>query len=309
MPAWSGWLPHPDLAVARAFTAGSAPHARLWELASHPGTLRLSGQLDLGMMLRPAVQPGATLDYSWPAETVTVTVRATGELALTSTEPGVALQVDAHESRLVIAAPRRWVPFSLTVATMGDPALGVSLAWTTNEDERPRALPLRRIRLPWAVPLGGATQATLIPEIAGGDWAAGKALFFSGFPGCARCHAIRGEGGAIAPDLSNLVERDYASVLRDIEQPSATINPDYPLYAFALKGDRIVQGVIVSSTAAAVQVGDVTGAITAIPAADILSTHAMATSLMPEGLITALTAAQRRDLMTFLLTRAPAGTP
>ncbi len=309
VPAWSGWLPHPDLAVAHAFTAGSASHARLWELAGQAGTLRLSGQLDLGMMLRPALQPGATLDYSWPDETVTVTVRAAGELALTCSEPGTVVRVDAHLSRLVVVAPRRWVPFSLTVSTSGAAAPGLSLSWATNEDERPRALPLRRIRLPWAVPLGSAGQAARIPEIAGGDWAAGKALFFSGFPGCARCHAIRGDGGAIAPDLSNLVERDYASVLRDIEQPSATINPDYPLYTFELRGERVVQGVIVSSTAEELRVGGITGAITAIPSADIITIHAMATSLMPEGLITAFSPAQRRDLMTFLLTRAPAGAP
>jgi putative heme-binding domain-containing protein len=309
VPAWSGWLPHPDLTVAQAFTAGSATHARLWELAGHAGTLRLSGQLDLASMLRPAVQPGATLDYSWPDETVTVAVRSSGELVLTSTEAGVVTRVDAHESRLVAVAPRRWVPFSLTVATPGAPALGLSLSWTTTEDERPRALPLRRIRLPWAVPVGGTTVAQSIPEIAGGDWTAGRALFFSGFPGCARCHSIRGEGGSIAPDLSNLVERDYASVLRDIEQPSATINPDYPLYSFELRGDRIAQGVIVSSRAEEIRVGDITGTITAIPSADIIKTHAMATSLMPEGLITAFTAAQRRDLMTFLLTRVPAGAP
>jgi putative heme-binding domain-containing protein len=309
VPAWSGWLPHPDLAVARAFTAGSADHARLWALAGQPGTLRLSGQLDLGMMLRPAVQPGATLDYSWPDETVTVAFHAAGALALSSSEAGVAVRVDAHEGRLVIAAPRRWVPFSLTVAAPGGAAPDLAVWWSTNEDARPRALPLRRIRLPWAVPLGSAGQTKRIPEIAGGDWAAGKALFFSGFPGCARCHAIRGDGGSIAPDLSNLVERDYASVLRDIEQPSATINPDYPLYAIELRGDRVVQGVIVSSGPEAIRVGDLTGAITAIPRADIVRIHALATSLMPEGLITGLSAVQRRDLMTFLLSRSPAASP
>src|SRR5205823_13594172 len=29
-PAWTGWLPHPDLMVARVFTAGSAAHDALW---------------------------------------------------------------------------------------------------------------------------------------------------------------------------------------------------------------------------------------------------------------------------------------
>jgi putative heme-binding domain-containing protein len=159
------------------------------------------------------------------------------------------------------------------------------------------------------VPLGGTQHALAIAEVGGGDWNKGKAIFFSGFPGCARCHSIRGTGGRIAPDLSNLVERDYTSVLRDIEQPSATINPDYPQYAVELKDGRILQGVIVESTAAQIRLGDITGMLTALPKANIASTHALATSLMPEGLIAALSAEQKRDLLTFLLLREPHPAP
>ena len=61
---WSGWLPHLDLAVARAFTAGSADHDRLWEAIKRPGRLTLKTKLDLWQMLRPAVQPGSTTGYT-----------------------------------------------------------------------------------------------------------------------------------------------------------------------------------------------------------------------------------------------------
>src|SRR5204862_6782376 len=70
--AWSGWLPHLDLHVARALTAGSASHDALWAAMDTPGELRVRAQLNLTDMLRPAVQPGSQLDYEWPAETVTV---------------------------------------------------------------------------------------------------------------------------------------------------------------------------------------------------------------------------------------------
>src|SRR5262249_37519249 len=69
---WSGWLPHFDLTVARAFTAASQEHAGLFELLKRPGTLVVRGQLDLWLMLHPATQPGAKLDYEYPAEKVTV---------------------------------------------------------------------------------------------------------------------------------------------------------------------------------------------------------------------------------------------
>ena len=61
---WTGWLPHLDLAVARAFTAGSAEHDRLWEAIEPPGRLTLRTRLDLWQMLRPAVQPGSTTGYT-----------------------------------------------------------------------------------------------------------------------------------------------------------------------------------------------------------------------------------------------------
>src|SRR5262249_57827007 len=74
--AWTGWLPHLDLQVARRLTAGSAPHDALWAAMAKPGTLTLKAQLDLTDMLRPAVQPGSQIDYEWPPETVTVTFQS-----------------------------------------------------------------------------------------------------------------------------------------------------------------------------------------------------------------------------------------
>ena len=44
-PAWTGWLPHPDLEVARALTAGSAPHDALWAALARPGELTLRTRL------------------------------------------------------------------------------------------------------------------------------------------------------------------------------------------------------------------------------------------------------------------------
>ena len=34
---WDGWLPHPDLAVARELTRGSAEHEKLWARLSSRG--------------------------------------------------------------------------------------------------------------------------------------------------------------------------------------------------------------------------------------------------------------------------------
>ena len=66
--SWRGWLPHADLDVALRLTAGSAGHDDLWRAVALPGRLSLATRLDLQNLLRPAVQPGSTLDHEWPAE-------------------------------------------------------------------------------------------------------------------------------------------------------------------------------------------------------------------------------------------------
>src|SRR5207249_4216379 len=46
-PEWSGWLPHLEMEVSRALTAGSAEHERLWKLLERDGWLTLRGQVKL----------------------------------------------------------------------------------------------------------------------------------------------------------------------------------------------------------------------------------------------------------------------
>ena len=46
-----------------------------------------------------------------------------------------------------------------------------------------------------------------MPEIAGGNWPAGRALF-NGTAAGATCHELRGEGKRVGPELGNLVHRE-----------------------------------------------------------------------------------------------------
>ena len=73
--SWSGWLPHLDLAVARALTSQSSEHERFWSLLEQPGTLRIRTQLRLSHLLRPAVQPGSEVEDRLPAERAVVRIR------------------------------------------------------------------------------------------------------------------------------------------------------------------------------------------------------------------------------------------
>jgi len=306
---WAGWLPHLDLAVARAFTSPSAVHARLWPLLAQSGRLVLRTQLDLWQMLRSATQPGSKLDFDYPPEQVTVVFKSSSPMTLTASGATVE-RVSERETRLVVQASQEnaWTPLELTLTRSSGPQAGLEVSWFTAEDARPRTLPLRRLLLPWAAPETTAVTNNIeraIPEIAGGNWRRGKRLFFSDKLACSQCHLVRGEGHAIGPDLSNLIHRDYASVLKDIAQPSAAVNPDHVAYNIELKNGDFLSGVPMGGNAAELWLAVVGGKTNAVLRKEIVAMSPSTLSLMPEGLLQGLSEGQGKDLFAFLLMPSP----
>ncbi len=311
--SWTGWLPHLDLTAARAFTAGSAEHERFWRTIEQPGQLVLRGQLDLKRMLRPAVQPGSTLDYTLPDEQVTLTFTASGRLTVKAGTNSASASAGAGErcrARITVRPKEgELLPIEVTVDTGAATTLHVT--WTTGEDKRERALPPRRILLPWAVSKkqpDDVAGPSVSPELQGGNWTRGRAVFFSEQAQCAKCHAVRGQGGDIGPDLSNLMHRDYESVLRDLREPSAAINPDYITYVVELKNGRLLTGTVRTLPGDKLAVGDGTGKQTIVTKANIEAMTPAPISTMPTGLDKTLGPEKLRNLLTFLLTEplAPA---
>ncbi len=302
---WSGWLPHLDLSVSQGFTSASAEHRELFRMLKLPGKLVLRTQLDLWLMLHPVTQPGAKLDYEYPPETVTLVFKSDHPLKLNA--PIKVDRINNSESRITVQPKQNdFLPLELTVETGGGaPQLHVS--FFTDEDPRPRAMMVRRFLMPFAKPYGVETPSgpRQIPEIAGGDWERGHKVFLSERAACSKCHAVGSEGGKIGPDLSNLTQRDYESVLKDITQPSAAINPEHIAYNLELKDGETVNGVILSDTPEQLVLGQATGKSLTIPKNKIASMRASSISLMPEGLLKGLSSQQQRDLLTFLLMPKP----
>jgi putative heme-binding domain-containing protein len=303
---WRGWLPHADLAVAREFTRGSAEHEQFFSLIQKKGALVLTGQLDLYQMLQPGIQPGSTIDWERPSETVQVHVTANApfELSIGTSKSTSKPDGAKHKSTLEIVAPgQKWQPFQSRLAAVADPQIEIS--WSTSEDSRLRAFPLRRFLLPWAEPDAdtNAPATRPIPEIAGGNSSAGKTLFFSDKLACAKCHSIGGEGGKIAPDLSNLIYRDYASVQKDIQFPSAALNPDHIASIVELNDGEPVSGIIQKEEKGKLYVAIASGQVQEVAKNEVRRIKTSEVSLMPAGLWDGMNESERRDLMTFLLTR------
>ena len=334
---WEGVLPEPVWYVGgkTAFLQGSNM-AKTWEelitwstkqameferLFYLEGTLSVSGILDLSNILRPAIQPGASLEYAYPSEEVTVVIAGpmdfsvvfNGKKFVSDQNTNLALNKKYRVELKATVFGTTWIPFEIVQET-GWPYNGrgpihsMSIEWFTERDPTVRPFPLRRFYLPWAKPsdepIKLATERQ-VPELAGGNWLRGRRLFFGEQAGCSRCHQVGGVGGKLGPDLSNLIYRDYASVMKDIREPSAAINPDHVAFNVELKGGELMTGVVIGDTPEALTLGDATGKPNVIPKSKVSSIKASAVSLMPEGLDKALGDVAMKDLLTFLLMPQP----
>jgi putative heme-binding domain-containing protein len=292
---WTGWLPHPDPAVAREFTRGSAGHELALAHLAEPGKWVFRARLDLANLLQPATQPGAKLDYPSVPETVTLSLASDAAASFKLAGSAAATTV----TKTLTGAD--WLDLEIEFTT---PATRLEFTYHTALDPRPRPLGIRRFLMPFAVTPEAILAKAAIPEIAGGDWARGKALFH-GKATCFTCHQMHGEGHAVGPDLGNTLHRDHASVLRDINDPSATLNPDAVGYQITLHDGGSVTGIRVGETADELKLAAPGGQVTAVKKADIRGNAALPVSLMPPGLLSALGEREVKDLMTFLLTAPP----
>ncbi len=296
------WLPHAEFAVAREFTAASVPHQRFFAQLARAGTISLRGQLDLGLMLYPEIQEGSRIDWEYPPETVTVTLDAARPFR--STVGAETITASATEARYVsrhVVVSRRGTRATLGItfdAGEGDADLRVS--WKTDRSDVERPFPVRRFLLPYAregeePPMPGNAD---LPQLAGGNWLAGRTLFQMF---CASCHAFNGEGPRVGPDLANLVYRDYESVLRDIRDPNAAINPEHVAYAITRKDGTELVSVLLTETAEKIVLAQVGGGTEEIARSEIATLKPLTTSFMPPGLDQAIGEENTRDLMRFLL--------
>ncbi len=136
--------------------------------------------------------------------------------------------------------------------------------------------------------------------IDGGDVGRGRAVFYGQKSQCSACHAIGREGGTLGPDLTSIgAVRSGRDILEAILFPSASFVPGYEPMRVETKSD-VVTGNIVREDAGAVVVKLNAALEQRVPRTDIKSITPGAVSVMPEGLTTALTTEELRDLLAFL---------
>ena len=147
--------------------------------------------------------------------------------------------------------------------------------------------------------------AAQLKDEKGGSPEAGRPLFEER---CGICHRFGGIGRDVGPDLSTITSRfKRKDVLESILWPSRVISDQYQAEMFELSDGKIVSGLIVRETAAAILVrtADAPEKPVAVQKAQIANRGASTVSMMPEGLIDTLTPKQIADLMAFTMAPPP----
>ncbi len=133
-----------------------------------------------------------------------------------------------------------------------------------------------------------------------GDAAAGKLVFKEH---CSKCHTHSGEGAHIGPDLTGMAVHTKEELLRQIIDPSASVEGNFRAYTVVTSDGRVLTGLLSSENRNAVELFDTEGKKHVVLREDIEELIASNKSIMPEGFEKQLKPQQFADLLAFLTQR------
>lgn len=201
-------------------------------------------------------------------------------------------------------------PFAHEVPKLSDVAFGqqgdlyVAQFGREGEAHSPYGKPsggmYRFIHAPWHDPPTGHSP---YPRIAG-DLQHGRKVFEA--LGCATCHAVGGKEELLGPDLEGIGEMFGEEEIMDaIRNPSAAIKSGHEAVEVQTRDGESILGRVLRAdeqTLVMIQAGN---APRVIPRSTIATNFALATSLMPEGLLNASSPVDIEDLLAYLGVRRP----
>jgi putative membrane-bound dehydrogenase-like protein len=143
------------------------------------------------------------------------------------------------------------------------------------------------------------TVSALIAENKG-DAKAGKLVFAIA---CAACHRLRGQGGNIGPNLDGYQLNNPGFLIPAVVDPSLGIREEYAGFNVVTKDNQRLTGFIAQTAPKFIVLRDLAQNSITLPRNEIKDLQAMPVSLMPEGILDALTPQQVRDLFAFLMVK------
>jgi putative heme-binding domain-containing protein len=117
---------------------------------------------------------------------------------------------------------------------------------------------------------------------------------------CATCHAVRGIGFVVGPDLGAEFQRAEDAILKDILAPNETVSAGYATYVVETTAGQIFNGILASESATSVTLRMPAGAEQVILRKDIARFESLPVSLMPESLAATLEPRAVADVIAWL---------
>lgn len=122
---------------------------------------------------------------------------------------------------------------------------------------------------------------------------------------CSKCHRIGTLGHSVGPDISDTRTRATDALLYDILDPNRRVDPQYAEYIVVTKDGRLLNGLLVSETAATLTLKQPEGRQVSVDRSEIEELRSGTRSLMPEGIEKDVSVQQMADVLAFL--RQPPG--
>jgi putative heme-binding domain-containing protein len=122
---------------------------------------------------------------------------------------------------------------------------------------------------------------------------------------CVVCHAVKGVGQRVGPDLAAVGSRQRDILVVDILDPSRHVTPDFAAYMAMTRQGRVLVGVIAAETPDAITLRRERGEQETVLRSELEELRPTSKSIMPEGFEKLLTPEQLADLLEYL--RKPDG--
>ena len=120
---------------------------------------------------------------------------------------------------------------------------------------------------------------------------------------CAKCHAVRGKGKEVGPDLSEIGSKlSRTAMFESILYPSAGISHNYETTTLALEDGNVVTGIVTSRTPESISIKADDAIVRTFKTDEIEAIKKVNISLMPADLQKTMTAQELIDVVNYMST-------